>query len=64
MGKLGSGDPHVPGEVPIPIAADHATICKPESRHGAQIHDSLLDFIRECSVDPPSGAENEGTQDS
>jgi predicted alpha/beta hydrolase family esterase len=48
--KAGSGDPHVPGEVPISIAANHSTICKPASRRGEQVHDSLLDFIRECII--------------
>jgi pimeloyl-ACP methyl ester carboxylesterase/tetratricopeptide (TPR) repeat protein len=54
--KSGSGDPHVLGEVPVSIAADHSTICKPAARRGEQIHDSLLDFIQQCNaaVPPPA----------
>ncbi|WP_321963654.1 lipase family alpha/beta hydrolase [Paraburkholderia sp. J7] len=50
--KSGSADPHVPGEKPIPIEADHLSICKPENRR-EQIHISLVDFIRDCSIDAP-----------
>ncbi|BBU33392.1 hypothetical protein BTHE68_71260 (plasmid) [Burkholderia sp. THE68] len=52
--RPGSGDPHVPGEAPISIAANHLTICSPANRHGEQVHDSLLDFIRQCKVAAPS----------
>ena len=41
----GTGDPHIPGEVPISLPADHFNICKPADRD-AQIHHSLVDFIR------------------
>ncbi|TKC86905.1 alpha/beta fold hydrolase [Trinickia terrae] len=46
--KRGNGNPHVPGESLIPIAADHFSICKPARRKGEQVHNSLLAFIREC----------------
>ncbi|WDD93018.1 tetratricopeptide repeat protein [Burkholderia sp. FERM BP-3421] len=55
----GSSDPHVPGEVPIPIDADHFSICKPATRQGDQVHDSLIAFIadlprsREAQAEPP-----------
>lgn len=35
---------HIPGEVTIPVEANHITICKPKNRTSA-IHLSLLDFL-------------------
>ncbi|CAH1212086.1 conserved hypothetical protein [Candidatus Nitrotoga sp. BS] len=40
---------HIPGEVGIPIEADHITICKPKDRSAA-IHASLIAFIREVEA--------------
>lgn len=45
-----SSDPHVPGEVPIPIDADHFSICKPATRDGSQVHDSLMAFIKDLAA--------------
>lgn len=39
-----SAEPHVSGEVAIPLAADHFSIAKPLNR-SAQIHTSLLEFL-------------------
>lgn len=41
-----SSEAHIPGEVGIPIEADHISICKPKDRN-ASIHLSLVAFIRE-----------------
>ncbi len=40
-----SSNPHVPDEVPVRLADDHLSICKPQNRN-AQIHKSLLEFLR------------------
>ncbi|MBK8889804.1 MAG: hypothetical protein IPN75_05115 [Dechloromonas sp.] len=50
-----SSEAHVPGEVGIPIEADHITICKPKDRNAA-IHSSLIAFIREVetAATPPA----------
>lgn len=41
-----SSQAHIPGEVGIPIEADHISICKPLNRK-ATIYTSMIDFIRE-----------------
>ena len=41
-----SAEPHVPNEIAIPLSEDHLSICKPKDRD-AQIHKSLIAFIRE-----------------
>lgn len=50
-----SSEAHIPGEVGIPIEADHITICKPKDRNAA-IHSSLIAFIREVetAATPPA----------
>lgn len=50
-----SSEAHIPGEVGIPIEADHITICKPKDRSAA-IHLSLIAFIREveAAASPPA----------
>lgn len=61
-----SGDPHVSGEVPIPLAGDHFSICKPKNR-SAQIHLSLLDFLREVKIDvgsPSIGVSSDNSTNS
>lgn len=52
-----SSDAHIPGEVGIPIEADHISICKPKDRSAA-IHSSLITFIREveAATSPPTNA--------
>lgn len=44
-----SSEAHIPGEVGIPIEADHITICKPKDS-SAEIHLSLIAFIREVEA--------------
>jgi len=44
-----SSEAHIPGEVCIPIEANHITICKPKD-HDAAIHSSLIAFIREVEA--------------
>jgi len=44
-----SSETHVPGEVGIPIEANHITICKPKDRSAA-IHSSLIGFVREVET--------------
>jgi pimeloyl-ACP methyl ester carboxylesterase len=41
-----SAEPHVPGEVAIPLDEDHVSICKPPDRH-APLYKSLRRFIAE-----------------
>jgi pimeloyl-ACP methyl ester carboxylesterase len=41
-----SSQPHIPGEVGIPIEANHISICKPLNRQ-ATIHASMVAFIKE-----------------
>lgn len=41
-----SSQPHIPGEVGIPIEANHITICKPLNRQ-ATIHTSMVAFVGE-----------------
>jgi|APMI01.1.fsa_nt_gi predicted alpha/beta hydrolase family esterase len=53
-----SAEPHVPNEIATPLSEDHFSICKPKNRE-AQIHKSLIAFIREVINDreksaPPS----------
>lgn len=42
-----SAEPHVPGEVAIPLDEDHVTICKPADRN-APLYKSLRRFITEA----------------
>ncbi|MDR3417880.1 MAG: hypothetical protein P4L83_17035 [Nevskia sp.] len=51
-----SSEAHIPGEVGIPIEADHISICKPKDRLAA-IHRSLVSFIQDVETaagQPPS----------
>lgn len=55
-----SSQAHIPGEVGIPIEADHINICKPLNRKAA-IYTSMLEFIREVESEaqlhrPPAHA--------
>jgi len=53
-----SSEAHIPGEVGIPIEADHITICKPKDRNAA-IHSSLIGFIHEVeAATSPSAKKN------
>ena len=49
-----SAEPHIPGEVAVPLDEDHISICKPKDRK-AQIHESVCGFLRECieSIERP-----------
>jgi pimeloyl-ACP methyl ester carboxylesterase len=44
-----SSQGHIPGEVGIPIEANHITICKPKDQNAA-IHTSLVAFVREVEA--------------
>lgn len=53
-----SSEAHIPGDVGIPIEADHITICKPKDRNAA-IHSSIIAFIRDVEIaGKPSAAVN------
>jgi len=43
-----SAEPHIPGDIAIPLPEDHLSICKPKDRN-EQIHQSLVSFIREIA---------------
>lgn len=51
-----SSEAHVPGDVGIPIEANHITICKPNDRSAA-IHSSLVAFIREVQATTTQSAQ-------
>ena len=45
-----SADPGLPGVVPVPIAGDHLSLCRPAGRD-EQIHQSLCNFLSELPPD-------------
>ncbi len=47
-----SAEPHIPGDIAIPLPEDHLSICKPKNRN-EQIHKSLVGFIRDI-LDRPA----------
>jgi pimeloyl-ACP methyl ester carboxylesterase len=51
-----SAEPHVPGEVAIPLDEDHVSICKPPDR-SAPLYKSLRRFITEVLSESASEAE-------
>jgi pimeloyl-ACP methyl ester carboxylesterase len=53
-----SAEPHVPGEVAIPLDDDHVSICKPADRN-APLYKSLRRFIKEVLTERGSPAEHE-----
>jgi hypothetical protein len=60
-----SAEPHVHGEVAIPVPEDHFSIAKPASKH-ARIHKSMLKFIKEldrnAEGDPGRSPEQAGVE--
>jgi hypothetical protein len=48
-----SGDPRIPGCIPVPVDADHFRICKPDNRQAA-VYSSVKRFIGDClgNADP------------
>ena len=56
-----SAEPHVSGEVAIPLDEDHGSICKPSSPE-APIHKSVRSFLR--TVMQAAGEERRGTPDT
>lgn len=53
-----SAEPHVPGEVAIPLDEDHVSICKPQDRN-APLYKSLRRFIKEVLASVEDGSEAE-----
>jgi pimeloyl-ACP methyl ester carboxylesterase len=52
-----SAEPHVPGEVAIPLDEDHVSICKPSDRN-APLYKSLRRFIKDVLSEGSSDAES------
>lgn len=61
--KRGDGIIYIPNEITTPLPEDHFSICKPANRD-AEIHRSLIDFIREVINNLNLATENESTLDS